>query len=260
MPNANDAIDKFGGTQSERDQLEGYKITLEEKKRILETLDQTILESIDEEVLNTSKFGETVNRVTVKINNVLRIIENYNVSQSEEVNLNSVNIATQLPSQQKIRVKLPKLSLRRFSGKPAEWQSFWDSYTAAVHSNENLSKVDKFNYLKSFLEGPAATAIAGFALTDENYEAAVQLLENRFANPQMIISSHMDALLKLDAVSDILDVGKIRRLYYSIDIHIRSFQNLKVSSKTYGKLLVPLVLAKIAEEMRLLISRKVGKR
>ena len=66
MQNAHDAIDKFGGTQTERDQLEGYKITLEEKKRTLETLDQTILESIDdeekidEEILNTSEFGETI--------------------------------------------------------------------------------------------------------------------------------------------------------------------------------------------------------
>ena len=61
--------------------MEGYKITLEEKKRTLETLDQTILESIDdeekidEEVLNTSEFCETINRVIVKINNVLRITE-----------------------------------------------------------------------------------------------------------------------------------------------------------------------------------------
>ena len=43
------------------------------------------------------------------------------------------------------------------------------------------------------------------------------------------------------------------------DSHIRSLQNLKVSSETYGTLLVPVVLAKIPEEMRLLISRKVGK-
>ena len=119
--------------------------------------------------------------------------------------------------------------------------------TTAMHGNENLSKVNKSNYLKNLLEGPALTAIARFALTDENYEVAVQLLEDRFANPQMIISSHMDALLKLDAVSEFLDVGKIRRLYDTIDIQIRSLQNLKVSSEKYGTLLVPLVLVKIPE-------------
>ena len=84
-------------------------------------------EKIDKEVLNTNEVGETINRVIVKINNVLRVTENHNVSQSQEVNSNSVNIATQLPSQQKIRARLSKLPLKRFSGKPTEWQSFWDS-------------------------------------------------------------------------------------------------------------------------------------
>ena len=68
-------------------------------------------------VLNTSEFAETFNRVIVKIN-VLRIIDN--VIQSK-VNPNNLNIATQLPSQQEIRAKLPELSLKGFSGKPTEW-------------------------------------------------------------------------------------------------------------------------------------------
>ena len=60
----------------------------------------------------------------MKINNVLRITENHNVSHSQEVNSNSVNIATQLPSQQKIRARLPKLSVKRFSGKPMSGNRF----------------------------------------------------------------------------------------------------------------------------------------
>jgi siroheme synthase len=48
------------------------------------------------------------------------------------------------------------------------------------------------------VEGPAAAAMAGFSLTDENYETAFKLLEETFANPQIIVSSHVDALLKLD--------------------------------------------------------------
>ena len=51
-------------------------------------------------------------------------------------------------------------------------------------TNESISKLDKFNYFM----GPAASTIAGLALTDKIYEA----------NPQVIMSSHMDALLKLE--------------------------------------------------------------
>ena len=43
--------------------------------------------------------------------------------------------------------QLPKLSLPTFSGDPLQWQMFWDSFDAAVHSNVSLSGVQKFNYL-----------------------------------------------------------------------------------------------------------------
>ncbi|XP_053406645.1 uncharacterized protein LOC128559349 [Mercenaria mercenaria] len=66
--------------------------------------------------------------------------------------------------------RLPKLSLPTFDGNVAQWQSFWDSYEAAVHLNQPLSDVQKFNYLRSLLQDTASTAIAGFPLTNANYE------------------------------------------------------------------------------------------
>jgi hypothetical protein len=78
----------------------------------------------------------------------------------------------------------------------------------------------KFNYLKSLVEGNAASAIDGFALTADNYESAVKLLKDRFADSQIIISSHMEELLNLQAVGDIHKVSKIRQLYDSIETHI----------------------------------------
>ena len=43
--------------------------------------------------------------------------------------------------------RLPKLSLPTFSGDSIQWQTFWDSFDATVHSNAGLSGVQKFNYL-----------------------------------------------------------------------------------------------------------------
>ena len=34
---------------------------------------------------------------------------------------------------------LPKLSLPTYSGDPLSWQTFWDSFRAAVHLNPTLS-------------------------------------------------------------------------------------------------------------------------
>ena len=43
--------------------------------------------------------------------------------------------------------RLPKLSLPVFAGNPLQWQSFWDSFDAAVHNNPSLNGIQRFNYL-----------------------------------------------------------------------------------------------------------------
>ena len=56
-------------------------------------------------------------------------------------------------------VKLPKISLKDFSGNPLEWTSFRDSFESAVNNNPKLSDVDKMNYLKGLLKDEAPRVI-----------------------------------------------------------------------------------------------------
>ena len=60
--------------------------------------------------------------------------------------------------------------------------------TQSFESSSNLSGVKKFNYLRCFLDGEASHAIAGLSLTNENYKEALDLLKNRYGNPQLIKS------------------------------------------------------------------------
>ena len=45
-------------------------------------------------------------------------------------------------------MKLPKLSLPHFSGNVTKLTTFWDSFESAVHNNDNLTDVDKFNSIE----------------------------------------------------------------------------------------------------------------
>ena len=113
--------------------------------------------------------------------------ESQNMSWSPSKNQNVENRATSSSANSKtVKVKLPKLEVRKFSGKLEEWQEFWDSFESAIHSNDSLSNVDKFFYLKGLLLEPVRSAIAGFALTSANYEAAVELLKKRFGKKTAI--------------------------------------------------------------------------
>ena len=86
--------------------------------------------------------------------------------------------------------KLPKLRLDSFVGNPVHWHSFWDSFQSAVHNNSKLMDVHKFSYLSSLLEGPAAAAIAGLTLTNENYVKAIEMLKDRFGNKCYYYRTH----------------------------------------------------------------------
>ena len=153
--------------------------------------------------------------------------------------------------------KLPKLTLKQFDGQPCEWQAFWDSFKCAIHENPGLSDVDKFNYLKSLLEKSAAATIEGLSLTESNYEIAIELLQQRFGDKQVIISSHMDSLLKLPQLRSSTDTKGLRRLYDQIEAHVRGLKSLDVPDTEYGALLLPILIGKIPDEIRILLGRKM---
>ena len=52
-------------------------------------------------------------------------------------------------------VKLPKLQLRSVNGDLTKWTAFWELFESAIHSNTELSDVEKFNYINSLLERSA---------------------------------------------------------------------------------------------------------
>ena len=68
----------------------------------------------------------------------------------------------------KVRAKLPKLEVKKFKGDVCKWQEFWGSFESSIHSNDSLSDVDKFNYLRGLLEESAKSCISGFSLTAAN--------------------------------------------------------------------------------------------
>ena len=92
---------------------------------------------------------------------------------------------------------LPKLSLPTFDGNPLEWQIFWDSFSAAVDSHSNLTGVQKFNYLRTQLQGDVLCVISGFPLSNNNYSHSVELLKERFSQKHKLVEAHIDTLLKV---------------------------------------------------------------
>ena len=97
------------------------------------------------------------------------------------------------------RSELPKLVFSKFKGDVTSYRIFWETFENTVHNNEELTTIAKFNYLFSVLKGQALRAIKGLAITEDNYKAAVDILQERFRRTQQIAAAHMDELLKIPA-------------------------------------------------------------
>ena len=149
--------------------------------------------------------------------------------------------------------RLPKLELPTFSGDPLSWQSFWDSFDAAVNSNPTLSPIHKFNYLKAQLQGDAARAIAGLPLTEMNYTQSVTLLKQRFGQPEKLINAHTHALIELPGPTNKL--SSLQLFHDITENHIRGLASLGVSKESYSTILVPIILGKLPIPVRRNLAR-----
>ena len=84
------------------------------------------------------------------------------------------------------------------------------SYTTQKHYLQS-------NYLRTFLEGGVQHTILDLSSTNDNYNDA---LKNRFGNNQVIISAHMNTLVKLPSVNN-EDIKALRKLYDDVGSHVR---------------------------------------
>ena len=117
--------------------------------------------------------------------------------------------------------------------------------------------MDKFTYLRYLLDKPVKKVIAGFSLTEANYEAAVDLLKQRFAKPVVIKRSHINELMNLQPVYKEHDLDRLRHFYDMAETHFRGLDSMMVDETTYSCVVVPLLLDKLPEAVRLSMLRAV---
>ena len=237
-------------------QLAKTRLSLQEKIGVLKTLDAEIVdlvkeEEVGEEIERADQYMEDLYDVLTKMEEALH-------RSSSRPLATGPTPATTDDRHPPTKVKLPKLTIQPFKGELTAWVTFWDSYDAAIHSNSSLSGIEKFNYLRTFLQGPALEAIAGLKLTADNYPEAVEVLKRRFGNKQRIIDKHMEVLMSVEAVTYETQLKALRRFYDTIEAQVRGLKAMGVTSETYGGLLSSVMLGKIPPEIRLIITRQLG--
>ena len=129
-----DAIEHLDNPESTLTKLKQCKAALEEKLDTVKQLDADILDEVDEtdvenEIEQADVFKEKVQRAIIDATSAITAKE---VRVSGHSSIVTPPPPPALPTAT-TRVKLPKLSLKRFNGDLTKWSKFWDSFESSIH-------------------------------------------------------------------------------------------------------------------------------
>ncbi|XP_069179544.1 uncharacterized protein [Procambarus clarkii] len=142
-----------------------------------------------------------------------------------------------------IAAELPKVHLPYFEDKDEDdWDTFWRALDSIINSKASLNKATKFQYLQGQLWGEARQVIVNLSLTDDDYNHALQLLQDNYSDKETAIA-HLSYKL--------LDLPSPNKCYESL-------QSFRLSIETIIKGLSTKVSVGNAEWLtKLIIQRKL---
>ena len=150
--------------------------------------------SITEEIGESSAFADRIIEAITRLEVSVEYIQKKLVDLSKP---SEINAEKKYPAKTESQVKLPKITLKEYDGSLSTWSTFWGQYDVAVHTNMDLSEIQKFTYLRSYLTADAERSIRGLTLIKDNYEKAINILKFCFGNKQLRLSAHMNELRNL---------------------------------------------------------------
>ena len=147
------------------------ELNVKAKKNCLTEKIEKVKDSLKTELGQILEYNDKFREILVKIDSCL-----YSPKQPES-EFSSLSIYTSNNTSNKVDIKLPKPELFKFNSDITMWQTFWDQFNSSIHSNEDISDVNKFNYLHSFICDEAREIISGIAPTSSNYKTTVDILQ-----------------------------------------------------------------------------------
>jgi len=172
-PNITSLKVQFEILRDKASELESLRQKLQETMLEAEVGEDVILQEME----RADEYLANYHRAKIEMTQIIEK-ENPRVSAPAELSTSSSAVVMQ----ENIRtLKLPKIELRKFGGDVKDWLSFWATFKK-IHDDESLTNEDKFHYLlQSMLkDSRAAEVMNSFPPTTDNYEKAIQSLQNRF--------------------------------------------------------------------------------
>ena len=176
----------------------------------------------------------------------------------DEIKLSIIKIDNYIKDNNRVKVypTLPKIQLPTFHGEISEFARWYELYDSVVHTNPDISGIQKFTYCLSLLKGRALEAIAGIETSAETYEVMIQTLRNRFSKPKITKDRHLNALLNLSPCKND-NYTRLRTHHDLIQGHINSLKACGLNLSHYEDVIIPVIVRSLPYKLQYKITERL---
>ncbi|XP_050293812.1 uncharacterized protein LOC126734295 [Anthonomus grandis grandis] len=219
-------IDRFGGILDEFDDIQGQI--------------ELLSDNPDEQYIERENFEKAFYEIEAKAKRFLG--ENTPI----DVPNSMINVINNHDSKNTGGVKLPVIEISTYDGEYEKWLEFRDTYESLIHQNTNLSSIQKFHYLKSYLGPSVLEIIASLELSATNYDIAWALICDRFNNNRILVQNHVKALFNIQKLH-VESSSSLRKLVDSVAKHLRALKTLNEPVEAWDTLVIFMISSKLDE-------------
>lgn len=184
------------------------------------------------------------------------------VEYEEQLNTVYLFLETQLDQgsnnnfQRNDDVKLPRVTIPKFSGDYFKWISFRDLFGTMVKDKITLSDGQKMQMLKTLVDGEAAALISDLTIADVNFDSAWLRLVERYDNNRVVVYKHLHKLITQPAAKN--ESKSLKKVLDTTDQTLLALKNMNRPVESWDDWIIITITQKMNEECRKDWERKIG--
>uniref|UniRef100_A0A6P7GTS9 Uncharacterized protein LOC114342826 n=1 Tax=Diabrotica virgifera virgifera TaxID=50390 RepID=A0A6P7GTS9_DIAVI len=210
---------------------------------------------------------EKINTLIIEatVNDELDVIDSDEVERIDQLRrkvretLKKIRPGMQRPdsTQRRDGVTLPQVKIPVYEGRYETWRTFHDLFTKVIHENDQLSKAEKMQYLKTQVRGEAHRMIQHLHISEANYEVAWNMLKERYENPRMILFKLIDRMLLAQEVKE-SSARALKSLHDTFHECLEAIGGLGTDTEAWSPLIARISITKWDNETRRLYENHIG--
>jgi hypothetical protein len=144
-----------------------------------------------------------------------------------------LNVTTELS----VKVRLPQLSISKFSGNLQDWVTFKDTFLSLVGDSVTIPNIQKFHYLLSAISGDVKRVIQHIPVSEQGFRVAWEILVERYENESLIKNTHIDSIMKLPGLTA-ENASQLRQMVDTTKCNLEALKAIKQNTYSWDMIII----------------------